>query len=107
MKATGEVMAISRSIEAGLHKALHSLEENRQSLLVDELVDMEKEELLELLHNVDSSRLYVLAAAIFNNVELEQIHDITKIDMWFLNRVKNIVDMEKHLQAVFATEKQC
>ncbi|MGI6267850.1 MAG: carbamoyl-phosphate synthase large subunit [Acutalibacteraceae bacterium] len=97
MKATGEVMAISRSFEAGLHKALHSLEENRQSLLVDELVDMEKEELLELLHNVDSSRLYVLAAAIFNNVELEQIHDITKIDMWFLNRVKNIVDMEKTL----------
>lgn len=97
MKATGEVMAISRSFEAGLHKALHSLEENRQSLLIDELTSLDKDELLELLHNVDSSRLYVLAAAIFNNVELEQIHDITKIDMWFLNRVKNIVDMEKTL----------
>jgi len=97
MKATGEVMAISRSFEAALHKALHSLEENRQSLLVDQFVEMGREELLDLLHNVDSARLYVVAASIFNNITLEEIHDITKIDMWFLNRIKNIVDMEKTL----------
>lgn len=97
MKATGEVMAISRSFEAALHKALHSLEENRQSLLFDEFVELNKDELLKLLHNVDSSRLYVVAASIFNNITLEEINDITKIDMWFLNRIKNIVDMEKTL----------
>ena len=97
MKATGEVMAISRSFEAALQKALHSLEENRQSLLFDEFVELDKNELLKLLHNVDSARLYVVAASIFNNITLEEINDITKIDMWFLNRIKNIVDMEKTL----------
>ncbi len=97
MKATGEVMAISRSFEAALHKALHSLEENRQSLLVDEYVKKDKDELLELIHNVDNYRLYVLAASIFNGITLEEIHEITRIDMWFLNRIKNIVDMEKTL----------
>ncbi|NCC86906.1 MAG: carbamoyl-phosphate synthase large subunit [Clostridia bacterium] len=97
MKATGEVMAISRSFEAALQKALHSLEENRQSLLFDEFVELDKDKLLKLLHNVDSARLYVVAASIFNNITLEEINDITKIDMWFLNRIKNIVDMEKTL----------
>ncbi|MEG1244347.1 MAG: carbamoyl-phosphate synthase (glutamine-hydrolyzing) large subunit, partial [Oscillospiraceae bacterium] len=97
MKATGEVMAISRSFEAALHKALHSLEENRQSLLLNDYVEMNTDKLLELLHNIDNFRIYVVAASIFNGISLEEIHEITKIDMWFLNRIKNIVDMEKTL----------
>lgn len=94
MKATGEVMSISRSFEAALHKAIHSLEENRDTLLSPAFMDKNKEELRELLHNVDNERLYAIAVAVFRGFSLEEIYDITKIDMWFLNRIKNIVDME-------------
>jgi len=99
MKATGEVMAISRSFEAALHKAVNSLEENRESLLVPVLLQKTNEELMALLPNIDNERLYTIAASIFNGITLDEIHDITKIDMWFLSRIKNIVSMEKRLRA--------
>ncbi|MEG0546272.1 MAG: carbamoyl-phosphate synthase large subunit [Oscillospiraceae bacterium] len=98
MKATGEVMAISRSFESALQKAMHSLEENRKSLLYDNLIALSDEELLSQLKNIDNTRIYVVAAAINNEIPLETIHDITKIDMWFLNKIKIIVDMEKLLK---------
>ena len=99
MKATGEVMAIARSFEAALHKAVHSLEENRESLLNEEYLELSNEELTKLLHNIDNRRLYVVAASIYNGIALEEIHAITKIDMWFLNKIKVIVDMEKTLKS--------
>lgn len=98
MKATGEVMAVARSFEAALQKAMHSLEENRKSLLYQDLIEKSDAELEELLKNIDNTRIYVIAAAIYNNMPLERIHDITKIDLWFLQKIKGIVDMEKHLQ---------
>ncbi len=97
MKATGEVMAVARSFEAALQKAMHSLEENRKSLLYDDLIAKSNEELAELLKNIDNTRIYVVAAAIYNEMPLEKIHEITKIDIWFLNKIKVIVDMEKLL----------
>ena len=97
MKATGEVMAISRSFECALQKALHSLEENKTSLLMPEYTGKSCDELLELLKNIDNTRLYVVAASIYNGISLGKIHDITKIDMWFLTRIENIVNMEKTL----------
>ena len=99
MKATGEVMAISRSFEAALHKAVNSLEENRESLLVPVLLQKSVEELRGLLPNIDNERLYTIAAAIFNGITLTEINDITKIDMWFLSKIENIVNMEKRLRA--------
>lgn len=99
MKATGEVMAISRSFEAALHKAVNSLEENRESLLVPSLTEKTPDELRELLKNVDNERLYTVAAAIFNDIPPEEIYHITKIDLWFLNRIGNIVRMEKLLRS--------
>ncbi|MCR4925760.1 MAG: carbamoyl-phosphate synthase large subunit [Clostridiales bacterium] len=99
MKATGEVMAIARSFEGALHKAVHSLEEGRQSLIEPKLLKLSNEELTERLHNIDNERLYTIVASIYNGIELETIHDITKVDMWFLNRLKAIVDMEKLLQS--------
>lgn len=99
MKATGEVMAIARSFEAALHKALHSLEENKESLLLDDFMRLDSEKLHELLHNIDNQRLYVIAASIYNGITLDEIHDITKIDMWFLEKIKVIVDMEKTLKS--------
>ena len=97
MKATGEVMAIARSFEAALQKAMHSLEENRKSLLYPELMQKSLPELQKLLENIDNTRIYVVAAAIYNDMPLETIHDITKIDLWFLEKIKTIVDMEKLL----------
>ena len=97
MKATGEVMAVARSFEAALQKAMHSLEENRKSLLYDDLIAKSDAELEALLQNIDNTRIYVVAAAIYNDMPLEKIHGITKIDIWFLQKIKVIVDMEKML----------
>ncbi|MDO5014597.1 MAG: carbamoyl-phosphate synthase large subunit [Clostridia bacterium] len=97
MKATGEVMSIAKSFEASLQKAIHSIEENIDSLLLPDLLNLTKEELIQKAHNMDDMRLYVLCAAIYKDVELETLHDITKIDLWFLKKLKNIVDMEKTL----------
>ena len=97
MKATGEVMAVARSFEAALQKAMHSLEENRKSLLYDALIAKSDAELEALLQNIDNTRIYVVAAAIYNDMPLEKIHGITKIDIWFLQKIKVIVDMEKLL----------
>ncbi len=99
MKATGEVMAISRSFEAALHKAVHSLEENKESLLLPHLIEKKEDELRELLHRVDNERLFVVAAAIFKDIPIDDIYAITKIDRWFLYRIENIVNMEKHLRS--------
>ncbi len=99
MKATGEVMSISRSFESALHKAVNSLEENRESLLVPDLLQKSNEELRKLLPNIDNERLYTIAASIFNDIGIDEIHEITKIDMWFLSKIENIVKMEKRLRA--------
>lgn len=97
MKATGEVMAVARSFEAALQKAMHSLEENRKSLLYDDLIAKSNAELETLLQNIDNTRIYVVAAAIYNEMPLTKIHEITKIDIWFLQKIKVMVDMEKLL----------
>ena len=73
MKATGEVMAIARSFEAALQKAMHSLEENRKSLLYPDLMAKSLPELEKLLENIDNTRIYVVAAAIYNDMPLEKI----------------------------------
>lgn len=99
MKATGEVMAIARSFEAALHKAVHSLEENRQSLIEPSLLTLSDDEIRERLKNIDNERLYTVVAAIYKGIELDEINGVTKIDMWFLSRLKAIVDMEKTLQS--------
>ena len=97
MKATGEVMAIARTFESALQKAMHSLEENRKSLLNEEMLSMSEAELTELIHIADNTRIYAVAAAMYNEMPLQKIHDITKIDMWFLAKIQRIVDMEKLL----------
>jgi len=99
MKATGEVMAIARAFEAALHKAVHSLEENREGLLVPELLEKDQDSLRALLHCVDNERLYAVAAAIFNDIPIEEIYNITMIDRWFLYKIQEIVKMEQHLRA--------
>lgn len=97
MKATGEVMAIAPNLEAGLMKAIRSLEENMDSFMMPGLQDLEKEEILEKLKEVDNDRIFVIAEAIRREISVEQIHEITSIDRFFIGSLYKIVRMENEL----------
>ncbi len=97
MKATGEVMAIATSFEAAMMKAIRSLEQNVYSLRMDKLADLFTEEIEEKLANIDDERIFVVAEALRRGFSPRKIHAITKIDVWFLDRLKNIVEMENTL----------
>lgn len=97
MKATGEVMSICTNFEGALMKALRSLEQHVNSLIYEDLNERPLEEIHEELHRVDDRRIFVVAEAIRKGISLEEIHGITKIDIWFLDKIKNIVKMEKRL----------
>lgn len=97
MKATGEVMAISTNFEAALMKALRSLEQNIYSLKHGDYDTKSLEEIMIDLHKVDDRRLFVIAEAIRRGVSYEAIHDITKIDFWFIDKIASLVEMEKQL----------
>ena len=97
MKATGEVMSICTNFEGALMKALRSLEQHVNSLIYEDLGDRPIEEIHEELHRVDDRRIFVVAEAIRRGITLEEIQNITKIDLWFLDKIENIVNMEKRL----------
>ena len=97
MKATGEVMAIAPSLEAGFMKAIRSLEENVDYLSLDKLKDLEKEELEEMLKVVDNERIFVIAEAIRKGISVERIHEITTIDRFFIGIVYKLIKMENEL----------
>jgi carbamoyl-phosphate synthase large subunit len=97
MKATGEVMAISTSFEAALMKALRSLEQNIYSLRHGDYSEMTKQELVTELSKVDDRRLFVIAEAIRKGISYEEIHAITKIDFWFIDKIAHLVEMEQKL----------
>ena len=97
MKATGEVMSICTNFEGALMKALRSLEQHVNSLIYEDLGERPIEEIHEELHRVDDRRIFVVAEAIRRGITLEEIQNITKIDLWFLDKIENIVNMEKRL----------
>ena len=97
MKATGEVMAIGNSFEGALMKAIRSLELPVKSLRMPGLDELYTEEIEERLVNIDDQRLFVVAEALRRGFSPEKINKITKYDLWFLDRLQNIVDMEDKL----------
>ena len=97
MKATGEVMAIANSFEGALMKAIRSLELNVRALRLPKLDDLYTDEIEDMLVNVDDERLFVVAEAIRRGVSPKKINSITKMDIWFLDRFKKIIDMEQAL----------
>ena len=97
MKATGEVMAIAPNLEAGLLKAIRSLEENMDSFIMPDLQDLEKEEILEKLKDVDNDRIFVIAEAIRREISVDKIHEITTIDRFFIGSIYKIVRMENEI----------
>ena len=95
MKATGEVMSVGRTFEESLLKAVRSLEIGVYHLYKPKFNDMSNDELMEYIRKGTDDRLYAVAELIWNGVDLRDIFEITKIDMFFLEKIKNIVDFER------------
>ena len=98
MKATGEVMAIANSFEGAVMKAIRSLELNVRALKLDKLEGLYTDEIEELLVNVTDERLFVVAEALRRGFSSQKINSITKMDVWFLDGFKRIIDMEEELK---------
>ena len=99
MKATGEVMSICDNFEGALMKAIRSLEQHVDSLMSYDFTDLSVEELTEQLEIVDDMRMWRIAEAIRRGVSYEKIHEITKIDEWFIDKFAIIVEMENALKS--------
>ncbi|WP_371412851.1 carbamoyl-phosphate synthase large subunit [Veillonella sp. 3310] len=104
MKATGEVMAIDRTLEGSLLKAIRSLEIGLDHIELKKIAHETPEQLIERLQLVDDERLYVIAQALRVGISVEKICYITKINSFFINKIKNIVMVEKDLAANGVTE---
>ena len=98
MKATGEVMAIERTFEASLLKAIRSLEIGLTHLEMSELKELSDAEIKERIARTDDERLFVLTEALRRGISIDYIYSITKMDKWFLEKLQNIVDMENALK---------
>ncbi len=98
MKATGEVMSICDNFEGALMKALRSLEQHVDSLLSYDFSELSEKELLERMKTVDDQRIFVIAEALRKGINYRAIHDITKIDEWFIDKIAILVEMEERLK---------
>jgi carbamoyl-phosphate synthase large subunit len=98
MKATGEVMSICTNFEGALMKAIRSLEQNVDSLDHGGYGTFSDEALAAELEKVDDLRIYVIAECIRRGVSLEHINKVTKIDLWFLDKIAILVEMEQKLR---------
>ena len=105
MKATGEVMSICNNFEGGLMKAIRSLEQHVNSLLDYDYSKLDTESLKSELQRVDDRRIWVIAEAIRKGISFEEIHKITKIDIWFISKIANIVKIENRLSSEILDEE--
>jgi carbamoyl-phosphate synthase large subunit len=99
MKATGEVMAIERNLEASMLKAVRSLEIGRYGFYLKEFRELNDQEIEAALFAADDNRLFVIAEALRRDWTVEKIHQITEISTFFLYKMKNIIDLENSLAA--------
>lgn len=100
MKATGEVMAIGRTFESSFKKAIASIEDKKTGLLNSKFVELTTDQLIVDLAIQDDRRIFRLAEALKRNVDVDFINKITKIDRWFINKIKNIVDFAMELASL-------
>ena len=98
MKATGEVMSICDSFEGALMKAIRSLEQHVDCLLSYDFSALSKEEIKERLKTVDDQRIWVIAEAVRKGVSYEEIHALTMVDLWFIDKIAILVEMEEALR---------
>ena len=99
MKATGEVMSVGRTFEESLLKAVRSLEIDVYHLYKPKFNDMSNDELLDYIRKGTDDRIYAIAELIWNGIDLREIFKITQIDMFFLEKIKNIVEYERVIKA--------
>jgi carbamoyl-phosphate synthase large subunit len=104
MKATGEVMAIDRTIEGSIMKAIRSLEIKVDGPFMKEISEMDSEVLKEYLKLVDDRRLFVIFELIRRKMSIEEIHKRTKIDLFFLTKLENIINLENKIKDKFSKE---
>ena len=98
MKATGEVMSICDNFEGALMKAIRSLEQHVDCLLSYDFSSLSDGELTKRLDIIDDQRIYVIAEAVRRGFDHKLIHEITKIDEWFIDKITILTEMEKRLQ---------
>ena len=98
MKATGEVMSICNNFEGALMKAIRSLEQHVDSLMSYDFTGLTDDELEKQLAVVDDRRIWVITEALRRGVKYEHIHEITKIDLWFIDKIAILVEMENRLK---------
>ena len=99
MKATGEVMSICTNFEGALMKAIRSMEQHVDSLLSYDFSDRSDEELTAELSLVDDRRIYRIAEGCRRGFPTKKLHRITEIDEWFIDKIRNITDMEHRLRS--------
>ena len=105
MKATGEVMSICNNFEVALMKAIRSLEQHVDSLMSYDFTGLTEEELTEELKIVDDMRIWRIAEAVRRGISYETIHAVTKIDLWFIDKLAILVEMEQALASKELTEE--
>ena len=97
MKSVGEVMGIGRSFQEALHKATQSLEIKRNGLGADGKGYKDYDTIISKLKNASWDRVFVIYDAIQTGISLDKIHEITKIDMWFLKQYEELYQLEKEI----------
>ena len=97
MKATGEVMAIGRNIEESLLKAVRSLEIGTHHIELPELADITDDDLIQKVARAQDDRLFYVAESIRRGYTIEELADLTKIDLFFLDKLLHIVEIEQQL----------
>lgn len=99
MKATGEVMSIDRTFESALLKALTSIEIKCDGLHIPFVSGLDDKKLIEKLKACDDERIFCIAEVMRRNLmDVEDLYALTKIDRWFLNKIRSIIDLENTLK---------
>lgn len=106
MMATGEVMAIGTSFEQAMMKAVRSIELGLDTMNLKKLEKLDDHEVKNLLYSVDDERSFAVFEALKRNIPIETIHEITKIDCWFLSKLNNLVELERLLRDGTLTEEK-
>ncbi|KZE76394.1 carbamoyl phosphate synthase large subunit [Paenibacillus elgii] len=105
MKATGEVMAIGRTFEESIHKAVRSLEIGVHRLYLKDAETLDQETLEQRLVKPDDERIFLIAEAIRRGYSVQQLQDLTKVDWWFLHKLEGLIAFEAELLAPELSEE--
>ena len=106
MKATGEVMSIDRNFEGAILKAVRSLEIGIHRLHMEGMDSWDDARIKKSLSNINDQRIFIIAEALHRHAaDIDEVHKITKIDKWFLYKLKNITDVENRLMSEELTDE--